>query len=550
MRNLKVAVRLALGFGLLLALMMLAVGVAWLGIRNAEQQASGLERENVALLNQANAMRVAQVEEAIAIRDFVSLPDVDSQQRAVKMLKASETAYAEAAAALEKLAAGQKDTRLQTLVARLRVQGAAVTARMREALDQAESAEYEQAQKIVYQDMRPLQAAIAGDLQALVANANLLARERAEAVRAEAARSEERLVAVLLAALVAGVAATLLITRGIVRPLQAAVDAAERVAEGDLTAMAVAQRRDEAGRVLGALGRMQERLNALVRAIRESADSVSHASERISAGNTDLAARTEEQAASLEETAASVEQLAAVVRQTSEHADRASGLARQASDLAQDGGQAVGGVVQTMQGIQKASRQVSEIVGMMDELAFQTNLLALNAAVEAARAGEHGRGFAVIAAQVRVLAQRSAEASKDIKRLSTLAVGEADKGAKAAARAGETMGKVVRVAEDVAQVVSEIARATGKQRAGIEQVNSTVGQMDASTQSNAGLVQEVNGLAEALLGHARELVDAAGRFKLDQQDGGLEQPRATPAPIPLADYRGTPDWQAAPRALS
>jgi methyl-accepting chemotaxis protein len=413
---------------------------------------------------------------------------------------------------------GKHDARLGELVGKLRGAGKKVSAKLHEALDQSEQAEYEQAQAIVYKEARPLQAAIAADLQALVEVSNALARGRVEAARAEARSSEHRLVAVTLLALVLGIVATVLITRGIVRPLNAAVEGAERVADGDLRDLRLARRTDETGRVLAALGSMQGRLNTLVRAIRDSAAAVSTASDHIAAGNTELAARTEEQAASLEETAASVEELTAIVKQNSDGAGKASQLAREASALATDSGQAVEGVVKTMEGIHQSSRKVSDIVGVIDEIAFKTNLLALNAAVEAARAGEHGRGFAVVAAEVRVLAQRSAEASKDIKQLVAAAVGQAQQGSQAATRAGESMAKVVRVAHDVAQLVSDIARASGEQRAGIEQVNTTISQMDSATQSNASLVQEINGSIEALLDQAGELVEATRRFRLDDHE--------------------------------
>lgn len=545
MRNLKVVVRLCIGFGLVLALMLTAIGVAFLGIRGAEAQATRMEQENVALLNAANAMRVAQLDEAVAIRDFVSLADLESQRAALRTLKASENSYARAASELEQLVArDQGNGALRDLAARIKGANAKVATKLHEAMELSDSAEYQEAQKVIYRDARPLQAAIAADLQMLVASANVLARERAAAAHAEARRVEQQLLLVVLLALGTAVAAIYRITRDIAVPLRSAVAVAERVADGDLTGIRVARHRDEPGRVLAALGGMQGRLNDLVRSIRGSAEGVSGVSEQISAANTDLAARTEEQASSLEETAASVEELTAIVKQNSEGAGKASELARRAAGMAEEGGQAVVGVVQTMDGIQKSSRKVSEIVGVMDEIAFQTNLLALNAAVEAARAGDQGRGFAVVAAQVRVLAQRSAEASKDIKQLVAAAVGDADKGGKAAARAGESMEGVVRVAREVAQLVSDIAQASEEQRAGIEQVNATIAQMDGVTQSNAGLVQEISGLAEQLLGQSRELVAAASRFKLEDSagDGAAPQSLAPAAPPELPG-----GWQPLPQ---
>jgi methyl-accepting chemotaxis protein len=535
MRNLKVGTRLGLAFALLLVLMLLAVGVALLGIRGAEEHTGRLERENVGLLNAASAMRVAQLNEAVAIRDFVSLPDVDSQRAALRSLQAGEKGYAQATADLRALAATMRDgTALVEQVTRLQKASTQVSAKLHEALDLSDSAEYQQAQNLVYRELRPLQASIARELQALVARSNSLAQDRARSARQQAQASELRLAVVLALAIALGVTATLLITRGIVRPLQSAVEAAERVAQGDLTGARVPGSRDETGRVLLALADMQQRLNTLVWRIRHGADSVARSSEQIAGGNTNLAARTEEQAAALEETAASIEELTASVKQTSENAGKGRELARVAAELAGGGGQAVADVVASMAGIQQSSRKVSDIVGMMDELAFQTNLLALNAAVEAARAGEQGRGFAVVAAQVRVLAQRSAAASKDIRVLASESVGQADAGAKAAQRAGETMDKVVRVAKDVAQVVADIAGASAEQRSGIEQVNTTVGQLDAATQSNASLVQEISGLTESLLAGARELIEATSRFRLGDDDTQLAGAHGTAGGSPSA----------------
>jgi methyl-accepting chemotaxis protein len=549
MLHLKVGYRLALGFGLLLVLMVAAVAAGVLGIRSAEDQASRLERENMALLKAASAMQVAQLNEAVAIRDFVGIADVESQRAAVRALKAGEKAYADALQELQQLAAATQDQQLAGPVGRLATGSARVNAKLNEALDLVDAAEYQQAQNVVYKELRPLQAAVAADLGELARQSRAVAQERAAASRAESQAAELRLLVVLACALVLGVACTALITRGIVRPLGFAVRAAERVAGGDLTALQVRAGRDETGRVLSALAGMQQALNALVRSVRVSADGVGHGAEQIAAGNEDLASRTEEQAAALEETAAGIEQLTASVKQNTDNAIKGSALAREAAELAGGSGAAVSDVVGSMAGIQKSARRVADIVGLVDEIAFQTNLLALNAAVEAARAGEQGRGFAVVAAQVRVLAQRSAEAAKDIKQLAKEAVGQADVGARAATRAGQTMDQVVRVAQDVAGVVAEIARASEEQRTGIEQVNATIGQLDAATQSNAGLVQEISALTESLLAGARDLVAAANRFRLDAAED-TPSTLAAAASGPTFVGTGAAGWQETRPALS
>jgi methyl-accepting chemotaxis protein len=531
MAHLKVGARLAFGFGLLLVLMLAAVAVGYAGIRSAEEQALRMERETVVLLKATTTMQVAQLDEAVALRDFVALADVEGQRAALGALRDGEKAYAQALQDLNQADAGDAQDTLLPYLQKLEASGKQVAAKVREVTDLVDSAQYQQAQTLVLQDIRPLQAAIADDLQEVANLAEGMAQGRARAATQDAQAAELRLAGVLVAALLLGVLATVLITRGIVRPLRAAVQAAERVAEGDLRALQVRATRDETGRVLSALDGMQEGLNALVRTVRRGADGVSHASEQIAAGNADLASRTEEQAAALEETAAGVEELTASVKLNTENAVKGSELAREAAGLAGDGGGAVTEVMGTMQGIQKSARRVSDIVGLMDEIAFQTNLLALNAAVEAARAGEQGRGFAVVAAQVRVLAQRSAEAARDVRQLAQEAVGQADIGTRAATRAGDTMEKVVRVVRDVAHVVAEIARASEEQRSGIEQVNTTIAQLDSATQSNAGLVQEISALTESLLSGARDLVASANRFRLDEEEQEAAAATAEPEPV-------------------
>ena len=545
MAHLKVGLRLAFGFGLLLMLMLAAVGVGLSGIRSAEDQAVRMERETIVLLRATTAMQVAQLNEAVALRDFVALSDVEGQRAALRALKDGERAYRQALQDLTQAGAGDAQDTLLPYLQKLEGTGNQVAAKVREVTELVDNAEYQKAQGLVLKDIRPLQAAIADDLQEVASLAEGMAQGRTRAATQDAQAAELRLAAVLVAALVLGVLATVLITRGIVRPLGTAVRAAERVAGGDLRALTVRTARDETGRVLSALGGMQEGLNALVRAVRQGADGVSHASEQIAGGNADLASRTEEQAAALEETAAGVEELTASVKLNTENAAKGSELANQAASLAGDGGAAVTEVRSTMEGIQKSARRVSDIVGMMDEIAFQTNLLALNAAVEAARAGEQGRGFAVVAAQVRVLAQRSAEAARDVRQLAQEAVGQADVGTRAATRAGQTMEKVVRVARETAHVVAEIARASEEQRSGIEQVNTTIAQLDSATRSNAGLVQEISALTESLLAGARDLVASANRFRLDdEQPATAPLPANTPEPEPRAAA-----WQETTPAL-
>jgi methyl-accepting chemotaxis protein len=320
------------------------------------------------------------------------------------------------------------------------------------------------------------------------------------------------------------------VDRSITRPLARAVKATEMVAAGDLGQRIEADSRDETGRLLLALQDMQEKLAGAVRAIRQGAETISSASGQIAAGNADLSSRTEEQAASLEETAASMEELASTVNQNADNARQANQLAASASEIALRGGAAVSAVVGTMQDISASSHRISEIVSVIDGIAFQTNILALNAAVEAARAGEQGKGFAVVAGEVRALAQRSAQAAREVKVLIEDSVGKVSAGARQAEGAGATMQEIVTAVQHVTEIMAEIAAASHEQASGIDQVNRAVAQMDEVTQQNAALVEEAAAAAGAMQDQAGELVRAVGVFRLaeDAARRGLEQkpPRA------------------------
>jgi methyl-accepting chemotaxis protein len=249
--------------------------------------------------------------------------------------------------------------------------------------------------------------------------------------------------------------------------------------------------------------------------VRSSSDSVSTASEQISIGNAELSARTEQQASSLEETAASMEELASTVRQNAQNAKEATGFAVSAAELAGKGGEVVGRVVKTMEEIQASSKKMSEIIGVIDGIAFQTNILALNASVEAARAGEQGRGFAVVASEVRNLAQRSATAAKEIKGLISDSVQTVDAGAELVDEAGRTITDVVTSVKKVSGAIAEIAAATGEQSTGINQVNEAVTELDRVTQQNAQLVDESANASDSAKQQAIRLAAAVAVFKVD-----------------------------------
>ncbi len=264
-----------------------------------------------------------------------------------------------------------------------------------------------------------------------------------------------------------------------------------------------------------ALQRTLQRMQTVVHSVQASTSHIEAASREIASGNNDLSARTEQAASSLEETAASMEQLNSTMRQSADAARQASEMAVTNAEVAARGGQVVGQVVATMDEINHSSRKINDIIGVIDGIAFQTNILALNAAVEAARAGEQGRGFAVVAAEVRNLAQRSAEAAKEIKQLISTSVDKVEVGTRLVAQAGSTIGEVVANAQRVANIISEITAASNEQSSGVGQVNVAVNQLDQMTQQNAALVEQSAAAAESLKDQAARLGQVIGVFRVE-----------------------------------
>ena len=371
---------------------------------------------------------------------------------------------------------------------------------------------------------------------ALLASLATQARGHMEEARAALDQRTATMSTLIAAAVLLGLAVlvplTLFSVRSITQSLEQARALAERIAAGDLSHAVQSRQRDEIGNLVAAMGRMQDALRTLVGQVQQAAGSIATASDEIALGNQDLSQRTEQTAASLQQTASSMELLTGTVQHSAESSRQASGLAANAAEVAVRGGAVVAQVVQTMGEISDSSRRIGDITGVIDSIAFQTNILALNAAVEAARAGEQGRGFAVVASEVRSLAQRSADAAKEIKALIGASVERVEGGSRLVAQAGETMTEIVASVRRVSDIVAEITSAAAEQAGSIGQVGQSVSHLDQMTQQNAALVEESAAASQSLRDQAGRLTEAVSRFKLQgsaPQPGALALARATAA---------------------
>ena len=560
--NLKVRTCIVLVLLLFTGAMFISNGVAWMGLNSSNDK---LERVNAAYSNQAAQLHRAY-NAFLRGRLLLATSLMDMQQgkteQSTSQAKRADALMLEGVQSLDAFRKAPRMAGAEDLVQKLEV-----------AYKQFDDVYKRQASALAnlaiqdYLDLNDAGSAANSAFREAVNNVLQFVDTRTDELvaQAETDHNISRTVTIVLLAiaLVLAVGCWLFINRTVLRPLHEAGDHFEKISAGDFTGRIEVRSTNEIGHLFGAIKRMQESLTRTVASVRRGVEEINLGSREISAGNTDLSSRTEQQAASLEETAASMEELASTVKQNADNARQANQLAASASDVAERGGSAVSEVVNTMQEISASSRKISEIVSVIDGIAFQTNILALNAAVEAARAGELGKGFGVVAGEARSLAQRSAQAAKEIKGLIEDSVSKVGAGSQQVERAGATMQEIVASVKRVTDIMGEISAASEEQSSGIDQVNRAVSQMDEVTQQNAALVEEAAAAAGSLQEQAQRLAEAVSVFKINagevievparqlaQQRSAplMPAPKAAPAEEPAQPpARPEPAPKAAPR---
>jgi len=510
--NLSIGKRLALGFGAVSLMLVLISALSNASILRLNNGTREIVEHRIPAIEMSNRIDAQINIIAISVRNMMLNADPADRGQQMQAIDNARKVMTTTLAEIEPTLMAHAES--IGILRRMEAASASYLAGADQLVKLIQAGEDEQARAYLVNELRPrlaaLQEATAAEL-ALQKQFSTAAAQDAAATYGSTIRQTWSL-GLFALALAAGIA--FWITRSITRPVARALEVANTVAAGDLTSRIEVTTRDETGQLLQALKTMNESLARTVGAVRAGTDTIAVAAEQVAAGSLDLSSRTEQQAGALEETASSMEELTSTVRQNADNARQANKLAESASGVAARGGDVIHQVVDTMDEIQASSSKISDIIGVIDGIAFQTNILALNAAVEAARAGEQGRGFAVVATEVRNLAQRSAAAAKEIKVLIGDSSDKVANGSRLVAQAGATMEEIVDSVRRVTDIMAEISAASLEQTAGIEQINGAVAQMDEGTQQNAALVEETAAASNAMQEQASKLAQAVAVFRI------------------------------------
>jgi methyl-accepting chemotaxis protein len=522
MNNITVRAKLTLAFGGLALLVLLIAGLAIKSLSDANLRYDTYVNGISARANTAHLVREGIDMRAIAARNLVLVTNPADMVTEKEKVTKAHADVGKNLAILKKLSeAPDTSDEARKMIGEIGTIELAYSPVALGIVDLALQGKREDAIAKMNSECRPLLAQLVTVSEAYSKYTAEHAAKLVDLASADYAVQRSYLILGCCLALVGAILAGILITRSITRALGEEpanlCHIVGKVADGDLTSQLVVREGDSTS-VMAAVARMQSSLIGVVSNVRQGSESIATASAEIASGNNDLSARTEQQASALEETAASMEELGSTVKQNAASAHQANALALAASSVAIRGGDVVGQVVETMKGINESSRKISDIIGVIDGIAFQTNILALNAAVEAARAGEQGRGFAVVASEVRSLAGRSAEAAREIKDLIGASVERVEQGSRLVDQAGGTMDEVVTSIKRVTDIMGEISAASSEQASGVAQIGDAVQQMDQVTQQNAALVEEMAAAASSLKSQAGELVGTVGVFKLGAMD--------------------------------